>query len=114
MADGDATPTSTGLSDNAAGMLAYITPIPAIYFLVAEPYNRNPYIRFHAWQNIFLAIGWFACSIVAIIPILGWIVAILGDLALFVCWIMCLIKASSGQKFMVPFIGALAQKQADS
>jgi len=114
MAEENATPTpaSTGLSDNAAGTLAYITPIPAIIFLIMEPYNKSAFVRFHAWQNIFLSIGWFACSIVAVIPILGWIVAILGDLALFVCWIICIVKASSGGKFMVPFIGALAEKQA--
>ena len=31
----------TGLSDNTAGALAYITIIPAIIFLVMEPYNKN-------------------------------------------------------------------------
>ena len=106
--------TNSGLSDNAAGALAYITIIPAIIFLLVEPYNKNPFVRFHAWQNIFLMIAWFACSIIMIIPILGWIVGVLGILTLFVCWIMCIIKASSGNKFMLPFIGALAEKQAGS
>ena len=65
--------TQSGLSDNAAGALAYVTIIPAIIFLVAEPYNKNSYIKFHAWQSIFLGIAWFAISIIAIIPILGWL-----------------------------------------
>jgi len=114
MAEENATPASTGLTDNGAGALAYITIIPSIIFLIVEPYNRNSFIRFHAWQNIFITIGWFACSIVAVIPILGWIVAIVGDLSLLVCWVICIVKASSGQKFMIPFIGQLAQKQADA
>ena len=46
----------TGLSDNAAGALAYVTIIPAIIFLIVAPYNTNSYIRFHSWQSIFL--GW--------------------------------------------------------
>lgn len=47
-------PTQTGLTDNAAGALAYVTFVPAIVFLVLPPYNTNPYVRFHAWQSIFL------------------------------------------------------------
>jgi hypothetical protein len=31
--------TAPGLADNVAGMLAYVTIIPAIIFLVLEPYN---------------------------------------------------------------------------
>jgi uncharacterized membrane protein len=112
MAEPSATPVSSGLSDNAAGVLAYITVIPAIIFLLVEPYNKNRTIRFHAWQCIGLTIGWFACSIVLIIPILGWILGILGDLTLFVLWIICIIKASGGGKFVIPVIGALAEKQA--
>ena len=105
-------PAQSGLSDNAAGALAYITIIPSIIFLLVEPYNKNPYVRFHAWQNIFLSIGWFACSFVMIVPILGWVIGAVGYLALFVCWILCIVKAIGGQKFMLPFIGPLAQKQA--
>jgi uncharacterized membrane protein len=112
MTEPNAAGAASGLSDNAAGALAYITIIPAIIFLLVEPYNKNPFVRFNAWQNIFISIGWFACSIIMIVPILGWIVGVVGDLALFVCWIICIVKASSGQKFMVPFIGALAEKQA--
>ena len=38
---------STGLSDNAAGALAYLTVIPAIIFLIVEPYNKNSFVRFN-------------------------------------------------------------------
>jgi len=47
-------PNQTGLSDNAAGAIAYITFVPAIVFLVLPPYNTSPFVRFHAWQSIFL------------------------------------------------------------
>lgn len=39
-----------GLTDNVAGMLAYVTIIPAIIFLIMEPYNRSRFVRFHAFQ----------------------------------------------------------------
>lgn len=103
---------SSGLSDDAASGLAYLTPIPAIIFLIVAPYNTNPKIKFHSWQNIFLAIAWFACSVIAIIPIIGWIVGVLGILVLFVCWLIAIIQAFQGKKFVIPVIGPLAQKQA--
>jgi uncharacterized membrane protein len=102
----------SGLSDNAAGALAYVTVIPAIIFLVAEPYNRNPYIKFHAWQNIFLCIAWFAIGVIGVIPILGWLIFAVGSIALMIAWVLCLINALQGKLFKLPVIGDLAAKQA--
>jgi uncharacterized membrane protein len=107
----DETP-QTGLSDNTAGALAYVTIIPAIIFLVVAPYNANRNIRFHAWQSIFLSIVWFALCVIAIIPILGWIIFFVGILTLVVIWVICVLKASKGERFMVPVLGNLAEKQA--
>jgi uncharacterized membrane protein len=102
----------SGLSDNAAGALAYITIIPAILFLVLEPYNKRPFVRFHAFQCIGLAVCAFALGVLMIIPILGWIVGIVGDLMLFVCWIMCIVKASKGERWKVPIIGNYVENLA--
>ncbi|MGA3162518.1 MAG: DUF4870 domain-containing protein [Terracidiphilus sp.] len=106
-------PNQSGLSDNAAGALAYVTIIPAIIFLVVEPYNKNSYIRFHSWQSIFLGIAMFAVDIVlTVIPIIGWILLPFAMLAFLIIWIICLVKALNGQRFKLPFIGNLAEKQA--
>jgi uncharacterized membrane protein len=106
------TPQS-GLSDNAAGALAYVTIIPAIIFLIVEPYNKNSYVRFHSWQSIFLGIAAFAVNIVlTVIPIIGWILIPFVGLAFLVIWIIVLLKALKGQRFKLPFIGNLAEKQA--
>ena len=43
-----------GLTSNAAAAISYITFIPAVLFLVLEPYNRDRFVRFHAWQSIAL------------------------------------------------------------
>ncbi len=113
-----------GMADNVAGLLAYITIIPAIIFLVVEPYNRSRFIRFHAWQNIFLHAAWIVCwiglvilsMVLAFIPFLGHLVMFLLWMAfgigIFVAWILCLIKANQGQMYKLPFIGDLAEKQA--
>jgi uncharacterized membrane protein len=104
--------TQTGLTDNSAGALAYVTIIPAIIFLLVEPYNKNSYVKFHAWQSIFLGIAAFALSFINIIPILGQIIFLLGMLLLFVAWIIVLLKALKGERYKLPFIGDLAEKQA--
>src|SRR6266571_3899277 len=70
------TTTATGgLADNVAGMLAYVTIIPPIIFLVLEPYNKNRFIRFHSFQSIFFAGALFVLhlglSIFTIVPVLA-------------------------------------------
>jgi uncharacterized membrane protein len=118
--------TSGAMADNVAGMLAYITIIPAIIFLVMEPYNKNRFVRFHSFQNLFfhvaLIICWIAfvilAMVLAFIPILGHILLALLWFALavgaFVAWIIMLLKANGGQMWKLPFIGDLAEKQANA
>ncbi len=105
-------PAQSGMSDNAAGALAYVTIIPAIVFLVMPPYNQSSYVRFHAWQSIFLGIAAFAIGFINIIPILGQLIFLVGMLVLFVAWIIVLLKALKGIRFKLPLIGNLAEKQA--
>ncbi len=118
--------TAGGMADNVAGMLAYITIIPAIIFLVMEPYNKNRFVRFHSWQNVFLHLAWIAAWIVlmiasavlAFIPVLGHLAAFLLWMALciggVVIWIVLLMKANQGQMYKLPVIGDLAEKQANA
>jgi len=105
-------PAQAGLSDNAAGALAYVTIIPAIIFLIVEPYNRNSYIKFHAWQSIFLGVAYFAIQVLWIIPIIGWAICLLAFPVFFVFWIIVLLKALKGERYKLPFIGNYAEKQA--
>jgi uncharacterized membrane protein len=109
----------SGLTDNVAGMLCYFTIIPAIIFLVLDPYNRSRFVRFHAWQSIIFNVAWWilwiALRIVLHIPFLGfmtlfiWPLIWLGGL---VVWIILVIKANQGQMFKLPVIGDIAQQQA--
>ena len=101
-----------GLSDTAAGALAYVTIIPAIIFLVMPPYNTRPFVKFHAFQCLGLAVVWFCLGIIGIIPILGWAVLGLGSLALLVVWILCIVKASQGGALKLPFLSDFAAKQS--
>src|SRR5580704_17019700 len=112
------TASASGLADNVAGMLAYFTIIPAIIFLVLEPYNQSRFVRFHAWQCVFFNVAWwilwFGLRILAHLPLLGfftvlmWPLVGLGGL---IVWIILLIKANQGQMYKLPVIGDLAEKQ---
>jgi uncharacterized membrane protein len=103
----------SGLSDNAAGALAYVAIIPAVIFLIVEPYNRNSYIRFHSWQSIFLCVAAIAIHLVlGMVPIIGWILVPFVSLAFLVLWIILILKALKGERFKLPVIGDLAEKQA--
>jgi uncharacterized membrane protein len=110
----------TGISDNGAGALAYVTFIPAIIFLVMPPYNKSSYVRFHAWQSILLTVAAVALYIVLMIlgrvPFFGLLIipiALVADLALFILWIVVVMKAINGQKFMIPILGGIAESQAN-
>lgn len=121
VAAGAAQPGASGLTDNVAGMLAYITIIPAIIFLVMEPYNRSRFIRFHSFQCIFfwvaLVVLHIGISIVGFVPFMFFItiplhmLIWLGSLAL---WVILLLKANQGQMWKLPVIGDMAEKQANA
>ncbi|MGZ4827615.1 MAG: DUF4870 domain-containing protein [Terriglobales bacterium] len=117
-------PTTTsagGLTDNVAGLLAYVTIIPAIVFLVLEPYNRSRFIRFHAFQSIFFHVGvaviWVVLGFLSSIPFLGWATLLLWPLVglgFLVLWVLMLVKAYGGQMWKLPVIGDIAEKQANA
>jgi uncharacterized membrane protein len=114
------------MTDNVAGLLCYILGlITGVLFLVIEPYNRNPFVRFHAFQSIFYNLAAIAFSIVfsiisaivfAALPFAIWglwhLVGMLVWLAVFAIWVLLLIKAYQGARFKLPLIGDLAEKQA--
>ena len=116
MADTNPTGATSGLSDDAASGLAYLTFIPAIIFLVVAPYNTNPKIKFHSWQSIFLAGVWICVwiinSVLAVIPFIGWAIALFLGLGMFVLWLVTMIQAFQGKRFVIPVIGNFAAKQA--
>ena len=111
----------TGLSENAAGAIAYFTFVPAIVFLMMPPYSTNRYVRFHAWQSLLLNV-----SVLVISFLLSFILVIFlifeADLLLvfkrlvwvgwFILWLTCVVKALNGQRFRLPVLGAVAERQA--
>jgi len=114
------------LPENIAGTLAYVTFVPAIIFLLVEPYRRNGFVRFHSLQCLAV---WAAALVLAlvlklvglvlfIIPMLGPLLVLLLDvvvpLAGIFLWLVLLVKAFQGEIFRLPWLGDFAQKYAAS
>ncbi len=114
----------TPIAENVAGMLAYFTIIPAIIFLLIEPYNRNRFVRFHSFQCIFAAVAILVIDIVLkiitavlhVLPVFGWMMSVLlwslWSLAVLGLWILLVIKAYQHEIYKLPVIGDMAEGQA--
>jgi uncharacterized membrane protein len=84
------------------GILAYI-----IFFvpLIAGNYKTSEYVKFHTNQGTILWIIGFAAGIIALIPVLGWIVAPIVSLVVMVLAIMGLVSAFKTEAKPLPIIG---------
>ena len=117
-------PKSTGLPSNIAAALACIPLIGGIVFFILE--KHDSFVRFYSMQSIILGGAWLlfsiAASIVALIfrsiPVIagvldffwGIIVAII-NIAFVVLWIIATVKAFTGARWEIPYIGPMARKQ---
>jgi uncharacterized membrane protein len=111
------------LPQTVAGALAYCTIIPAILFLLIEPYNRNRFVRFHSFQCIGL---WLAALVMGaglrvagfllfFVPVLGhlisWLAYMVVSLGFFVIWVVLIVKALQGEMFKLPWVGDFAKQK---
>jgi uncharacterized membrane protein len=123
-APGANTTTTTGLPSNVAAALACIPLIGGLVFYILEKHDQ--FVRFYAMQSIIFGGVWFLFNlaswilhvIFAVIPIVGWamaglwiFVSALVHLGLFVIMIIAMVKAFSGVRWDIPYIGPIARKQ---
>ena len=116
-------PSSTGLDQNFAAALAYLAgPFSGILILLVE--RANDYVRFHAWQAIvglgglgLLSAGLLVLSFLTLLlspmvfTLLFWLARLLGILWV-ALWIICLVKAFTGNRWMMPVAGRHAERLA--
>ncbi|HEV3278911.1 MAG TPA: hypothetical protein VG860_19090 [Terriglobia bacterium] len=114
------------MSSNVAAALSYLLGfITGIIFLVIEPYRRDSFVRFHAFQSIFLSAGYVILSIVwgavfgvMVVASFGFLWTVLAGvwvlvrIAFFVLWLFMMYKAYNNERYQLPFIGPIAAKQA--
>lgn len=97
--------TSTVAEGKNIATIAYITFIGLIIAFVQNNEKKNAFAFFHIRQSLGLCATGFALGIIGMIPILGWIVYILGIFVLIYMWIMGLMNAINGKEKTIPFLG---------
>lgn len=101
--------TTTGLSSNTAAALTYVLGwLTGLVFLLVE--KENKFVRFHAMQSI---ITFGLLTVIAIFPVIGWVLSPLVMIVGFVLWLILIYKAYQGEEFKLPVIGDFAQKQIE-
>ncbi|MEP7016167.1 MAG: hypothetical protein ABI925_12060 [Verrucomicrobiota bacterium] len=115
---------TTGLPSNVAATLACIPLVGGIIFYVLE--KHDSFVRFYAMQSIVFGGAWIlfwivysiAHAILTPIPAIGlifgiilWIIYALVSIAFLVIFIITLVKAFTGVRWEIPYIGQMAQKQ---
>jgi uncharacterized membrane protein len=113
------------MTSNVAGALAYLAGlVTGIIFLVLEPYKRDPFVRFHAFQSIFLNVALIIFGIVwsniitMMVFSIGFLFGLFGligtlvYLAFFIFWLFLMYKAYNNETYKIPIIGDIAAKQA--
>ena len=120
------TSQSSGLPSNVAAAIACIPLIGGIIFYILE--KRDGFVRFYAMQSIIFGCAWLLFNIVSsvvhavfgAIPGIGgvlvffWaIIAALVHIAFLVIWIIAMVKAFTGVRWDIPYVGPIARKQVE-
>ena len=121
-----ADPSSLDLPPNIAAAIACIPLVGGIIFYLLE--KRNSFVRFYAMQSIIFGGAWFLFNIasavvhavVGAIPGVGpilvflWaVIAALVHLAFLVVFIIAVVKAFTGVRWDIPYVGPMARKQVE-
>jgi uncharacterized membrane protein len=117
--------SSTGLDANIAAALSYFFGLlsGAVFFAIE---TESRFVKFHAMQSMLVSLAaivvYIAYTIVFMVlwrlPFVGWIAGIFGTLgwALLALgflgvWLYCMFRAFQGDRFKLPYIGEVAEKQ---
>jgi uncharacterized membrane protein len=110
------------LGENLLGAFTYFTFLPAVAFLLRDPYRKNSFLRYHAVQCLlFWLISivttvlvrlsvWLLLFIPIVGPLFAWLLVTIAALAALCTWIVLLVKAFQGERFGLPVIGDLAEQ----
>ena len=89
------------------------------HFHFGEETHKDEFMHSHKGYSVLLGLiihtffdGIAIASGFLVSNALGWIIFFVGILTLVVIWVICVLKASKGERFMVPVLGNLAEKQA--
>lgn len=91
--------------DKTIAIIAYLTIIGLVIAFVMNNEKKDPFATFHIRQALGLTLTGVALSLINIIPVLGWIISIIGLFVILYMWISGLLNALNGKRKTVPILG---------
>ncbi len=95
------------------GIAILMAIIPVLFFLplVMDDKKNSAFLKHQANQTLIYFIAAAAsgivCTILALIPVIGWIISVLVPIAIFVAYILNIVNAATGNGKSLPFVGTI-------
>lgn len=86
-------------------VISYVTLIGLVIAFVMNNEKKLPFASYHLRQSLGLCATGLALGVIGIVPILGWVINIIGIFVLLYMWIMGLMHAINQKEKPVPFLG---------
>ena len=86
-------------------IVSHVFLIGWVIALVINMNQKEEYASYYIRQNLGLLLVGFALSIIAPIPLIGWIIGTVGGIVFFIFWLMSLIWSISGEMKPIPWLG---------
>ena len=88
--------------------------------IVLTDMKKDPFMRLHGWTALFWAIAWViiyvALAILANVPFLGWLAALVFGPILWLAWLVLSVyyayQTHQGKSFTIPVVSDWAKKYA--
>jgi len=114
------------MPSNQAAALSYLLGfVTGMIFLVASPFKRDTFVRFHAFQSIFFSTSMLAfelafyvagliltCFSLTRLASIFWYQSLVIASGSCFLWLFLMQKAWCNQRYLLPYIGDLAAKHA--
>lgn len=88
----------------AIGYISILCLLP----LLLKP--KSKFAQFHGKQGVILFIGAVINMFIGVIPFIGWLLSLIGFLAILILSIIGIIKALNGEYWEMPYLAEYAEK----
>ena len=101
---------TSGTDPKVVAILSYVFYLGWLVALILNSNDRSSLGSFHIRQTLGIYLLSAASTFVMIIPILGWIIGIVGYVLVFLFWFIGLMGAIKGEETLVPVLGEQFQE----
>lgn len=105
----ETTPQSSGIknetSDKTTGIIAYLTIFGLIAAIIMNKEPKNEFASYHIRQSLGLCVTGIGLFVVGLVPLIGWLISIIGTIFIVILWLLGFINAINGHEKPVPLLG---------